>query len=76
MDQELGFIDGSYIRMHQHAGGARYSSKGTIGKSRGGSTTKIHLATDANGLPIDFKITGETSTTAKLQTAYRSNPLC
>ncbi|SDC29490.1 Transposase DDE domain-containing protein [Acinetobacter boissieri] len=44
--------------MHQHASGARHGFKRAIGKSRGGPTTKIHLATDANGLPIDFKITG------------------
>ena len=29
-----------------------------IGKSRGGSTTKIHIAADAHGNPIDFEITG------------------
>src|SRR5690606_13724935 len=58
LDQEWVFIDGSYIRVHQHASGARHGFKRAIGKSRGGRTTKIHLATDANGLPIDFKITG------------------
>lgn len=57
MDQEWVFIDGSYIRVHQHASGARYGFERAIGQSRGGQTTKIHLATDANGLPIDFKIT-------------------
>ena len=44
--------------MHQHASGARNGFERAIGQSRGGRTTKIHLATDANGLPIDFKITG------------------
>ncbi|MCG6641108.1 IS5 family transposase [Acinetobacter baumannii] len=58
LDQEWVFIDGSYIRAHQHASGARYGFERAIGQSRGGRTTKIHLATDANGLPIDFKITG------------------
>lgn len=58
MDQEWVFIDGSYIRVHQHASGARNGFERAIGQSRGGRTTKIHLATDANGLPIDFKITG------------------
>ena len=58
MDQEWVFIDGSYIRAHQHASGARHGFERAIGQSRGGRTTKIHLATDANGLPIDFKITG------------------
>jgi transposase len=58
LDQEWVFIDGSYIRAHQHASGARHGFERAIGQSRGGRTTKIHLATDANGLPIDFKITG------------------
>ena len=58
MDQEWVFIEGSYIRAHQHASGARHGFKRAIGRSRGERTTKIHLATDANGLPIDFKITG------------------
>ncbi|PWB12971.1 IS5 family transposase, partial [Acinetobacter sp. AM] len=58
LDQEWVFIDGSYIRVHQHASGARHGFERAIGQSRGGRTTKIHLATDANGLPIDFKITG------------------
>ncbi len=52
------FIDGSYIRVHQHASGSRRGFERAIGKSRGGRTTKINLATDAHGLPIDFKITG------------------
>ncbi|WOE30361.1 IS5 family transposase [Acinetobacter sp. SAAs470] len=58
LDQEWVFIDGSYIRAHQHASGARHGFERAIGQSRGGLITKIHLATDANGLPIDFKITG------------------
>ena len=57
LDQEWVFIDGSYIRVHQHASGARHGFERAIGQSRGGRATKIHLATDANGLPIDFKIT-------------------
>ncbi|WP_216936940.1 MULTISPECIES: IS5 family transposase [unclassified Acinetobacter] len=58
LDQEWVFIDGSYIRVHQNASGARNGCERAIGQSRGGRTTKIHLATDANGLPINFKITG------------------
>lgn len=58
MDTEWVFIDGSYIRAHQHASGARHGENRAIGISRGGSTTKIHLATDANGYPLDFEITG------------------
>ncbi|HYX32189.1 MAG TPA: IS5 family transposase [Oligoflexus sp.] len=58
IDQEWVFADGSYVRAHQHASGARLGEERAIGKSRGGATTKIHLAADAHGNPIDFKITG------------------
>ena len=58
LDTEWVFIDGSCIRAHQHASGARLGESRAIGSSRGGATTKIHLAVDANGYPIDFEITG------------------
>ena len=44
--------------MHQHAIGTQHGFERAIRQSRGGRKTKIHLATDANGLPIDFKIPG------------------
>ena len=46
------------MRAHQHASGARHGQNRAIGTSRGGATTKIHLAIDANGYPIAFEITG------------------
>lgn len=58
IDTEWVFADGSYVRAHQHASGARHGEERAIGKSRGGSTTKIHICADAHGNPIDFKITG------------------
>jgi len=39
------------------AGAASKDNEG-IGKSKGGNTTKIHMAVDAYGLPIEFDITG------------------
>lgn len=56
-DVEWIFIDGSYAKAHQHSGGAASDSDEGIGKSRAGNTTKIHLAVDGYGLPIDFDIT-------------------
>ncbi len=50
-------IDGSYVSVHQHASGARRGESRAVGKSRGGSTTKIHMASDAHGNPLCFKIT-------------------
>jgi transposase len=58
IDTEWVFVDGSYIRAHQHASGARRGEERAIGKSRGGATTKIHIAADAHGNPIDFEVTG------------------
>ena len=58
IDTEWVFTDGSYIRCHQHASGARLSEDLAIGHSRGETTTKIHLSCDSDGYPLDFKITG------------------
>ena len=57
-DLEWVFIDGSMVRAHQHSAGAAGEDNQAIGKSRGGKTTKIHMAVDAYGLPIEFLITG------------------
>lgn len=57
-DLEWTFIDGSYIKAHQHSAGAASEQDEAIGKSRAGHTTKIHLAVDAFGKPIEFSITG------------------
>lgn len=58
IDEEWIFIDGSYVKAHQHASGARIGKERAIGVSRGGNTSKIHIAADSHGNPIDFEITG------------------
>lgn len=58
IDEEWVFADGSYVRAHQHASGARIGEERAIGRSAGGFTTKMHVAADAHGNPIDFEITG------------------
>ncbi|BDM62852.1 DDE transposase [Shewanella sp. NFH-SH190041] len=55
-DFEWVFLDGSIIRAHQHSTGAATNFSEQIGKSRGGNTTKIHLAVDSGGLPICFDL--------------------
>lgn len=50
-DLEWAFIDGTYA-------GVVGSAPQAISKSRAGLTTKLHLAVDAYGLPIEFRITG------------------
>ncbi|WP_406841902.1 IS5 family transposase (plasmid) [Streptomyces sp. AHU1] len=56
-------VDSTIVRAHQHAAGAR--KKGprpepadhAIGRSRGGLTTKIHLAADSRCRPLAFVLT-------------------
>lgn len=57
-DLEWEFIDGSIVKAHQHSAGAASKEEQGIGKSVAGNTTKIHMAADAYGLPIEFEITG------------------
>ncbi|PRP69285.1 IS5 family transposase [Chromobacterium amazonense] len=56
-DFEWVFIDGTYVKAHQHCAGVVSQQPEAIGKSRAGNTSKIHLAVDAHGLPVDFSIT-------------------
>lgn len=64
-DTEWIFIDGSYVRVHQHASGSRRGEHRAIGTSRGGPSRKIHIAVDAHGNPLYIEITGGKSTTVK-----------
>ena len=57
-DMEWQFIDGSIVKAHQHSSGASKTEESAIGKSVAGNTSKIHLAVDAFGLPIEFSVTG------------------
>ena len=54
-DCEWEFIDGSYVKAHQHSGGAADKEPQAIGKSRAGNITKIHLVVDSYGLPAEYK---------------------
>jgi len=57
-DLEWEFIDGSIVKAHQHSTGAAGIDEQAIGKSVAGNATKIHMAVDACGLPIEFELTG------------------
>lgn len=58
LDNEWNFVDGTYIKAHQHAsGGVEVLSTKSIGRSKGGNTTKVHMLTDAHGNPVHFEIT-------------------
>lgn len=57
-DSKYLFIDGTIVRAHQHATGAATEDSEEIGKSRGGNSTKIHLAVDSHGYPVNFELSG------------------
>ncbi|WP_398864413.1 IS5 family transposase [Streptomyces sp. C11-1] len=53
-------VDSTVVRAHQHAAGARKRGlrDPALGRSRGGLTSKIHLACDGRGRPLGFVVTG------------------
>ncbi|MFF1648825.1 IS5 family transposase [Streptomyces sp. NPDC058240] len=53
-------VDSTIVRGHQHAAGARKGGlhDPALGRSRGGLTSRIHLACDARGRPLAFVATG------------------
>ncbi|HYV35802.1 MAG TPA: IS5 family transposase [Gemmataceae bacterium] len=56
---EILMLDSTTVRAHQHAAGAEDSNAEAeaLGRSRGGFTTKIHLACDEMGNPIKIILT-------------------
>ena len=60
-DPDLGvlLLDSTIIRAHQHAAGARgsYAEAEALGRSRGGFSTKIHIACDGLGKPVKIILT-------------------
>ncbi len=58
-DGDIQMIDSSSIRVHQHAANAQKKTTDPVAwvARAGGLTTKIHALVDAEGLPIDLKLT-------------------
>jgi hypothetical protein len=50
-DGGIQMIDSTSIRAHQRSATMKRSTDNCLGRSRGGFTTKIHVAVDAQGLP-------------------------
>src|SRR5258705_6274442 len=50
-------IDTSIVRVHQHGAGITRNKKQSMGRSRGGLTSKIHAVVDTNGLPVQLALT-------------------
>jgi transposase len=53
------YVDGSSVRAHQHAAGAKGSDgeKEALGRSRGGFSTKFHVKADGEGKPLALIVT-------------------
>ena len=45
-------IDTSIVRVHQHGACVTRNRRQSLGRSRGGLTSKIHAVVDTSGLPI------------------------
>ena len=56
-DASVQVIDTSIVRVHQHAACIRRNRRQSIGRSRGGLTSKIHAVVDSNGLPVRLALT-------------------
>ncbi|WP_420798465.1 IS5 family transposase [Paraburkholderia hospita] len=50
-------IDSTIVRAHQHSAGASKKTGQALGRSRGGLSTKLHLAIDSMGGPLRLIVT-------------------
>ena len=84
IDRSLWCVDGSVIRAHRVASGApkgeleseENAKKNALGRSRGGYSTKIHVATDAKGLPLAVTATpGQGGEAPEFENLLASIPL-
>ncbi len=59
IDWQVHFVDGTIVRAHQHAAGAKGSNptQEALGRSRGGFSTKVHLRAEGGGKPMTFVLT-------------------
>jgi transposase len=51
-DAAVQMIDTSIVRVHQHGACITRNKRQSMGRSRGGLTSKIHAVVDSNGLPV------------------------
>src|SRR5262249_55051764 len=56
-DASVQMIDTSMVRVHQHAARIIRNRRQSMGRSRGGLTSKIHALVDNNGLPVRLALT-------------------
>jgi transposase len=56
-DSAVQMIDTSIVRVHQHGACITRYRRQSMGRSRGGLTSKIHAVVDTNGMPVRLALT-------------------
>ena len=56
-DAAVQMIDTSIVRVHQHGACITRNRSQSMGRSRGGLTSKVHAVVDTNGLPVRLALT-------------------
>jgi transposase len=56
-DAAVQMLDTSIVRVHQHGACITRNRRQSMGRSRGGLTSKIHALVDTNGLPVRLALT-------------------
>ena len=70
-DGSVQMIDTSIIRVHQHGANITMNRRQSMGRSRGGLTSKIHAVVDSNGLPVRLALSsGEAHDVRVLQRSH------
>jgi hypothetical protein len=63
-DASVQTVDTSIVRVHQQSACIIRNRRQSMGRSRGGLTSKIHAVVDTDGLPVRLALTaGEAMTT-------------
>jgi transposase len=65
-DAAVQMIDTSIVRVHQHGACITRNQRQSMGRSRGGLTSKIHAVVDSNGLPVRLALSPGEATTFDL----------
>jgi len=69
-DASVQMIDTSIVRVHQHGGCILRNRNQSMGRSRGGLTSKIHAVVDTHGLPVRLAL--KHTTTGSLTNCCRA----
>jgi transposase len=73
-DAAVQIIDTSIVRVHQHAACISWNRRQSMGRSRGGLSSKIHALVDTNGLPVRLALTAGEAHDNRLASQLLSRP--